>query len=646
MAWKFSAQQPIVDDQGRPTAEFLRALNQLFGRVGGGSMQPPTAPTGLAYAMDPAGVRLTCNENPSGEDVIAYQWRVGATWDTATVINSFGTTTEIWNNNAPGTYTAWVAAANVRGIYSAPSSISVTVTSTDLGIYGPDVTLTADHLAFVNLKNGGGTTPTSITLTASILNLPTPTYQWEVDGVIQVGATSSTFALPSFTSGSKQVRCDVTSGSLTAYDLFTIYAVNEGDDAVIAGLSNEDQSIVVDSGGTPIAGLPAGGTMTVARGAVVLGTGVTYAVKTATNCTATINATSGVYSVTAISADSASVTFEATVTATSTVLDRTMTLHKSYPGATGATGSTGTRGSRNIYPVSASYTSTYNDGSGAGAPSYKNTATTLIATVTAGTTPTTPIKGDTVTFTNGSNYVTTYTNDGTYATNGNNSWALPGTVLDGSVLVNGSVTATKINVVNLAALSANLGSVTAGNINGTANIDIAGSAQFEGNTTVTGTGTAVVANYTATSGAGLGQAVGLATFSSKASGTALTAQGVGNNAGGIYAESLGGYAASFNTTGSGAIPLSLQGWSSTSIGLQINNGTFKWGAYTYAMPAGSTSTFMRNDGTWANPISTLAKALVYQSVGTPGSTTIAGYLKVQSQDGLTGPVYIPFCNFP
>jgi hypothetical protein len=76
-----------------------------------------------------------------------------------------------------------------------------------------------------------------------------------------------------------------------------------------------------------------------------------------------------------------------------------------------------------------------------------------IAAATTGTTPTTPIKGDTVTFSNGTNYVTTYTNDGTFATNGNNSWALPGTVLDGSVLVNGTVTANALAALTITAAS-------------------------------------------------------------------------------------------------------------------------------------------------------------------------------------------------
>lgn len=105
-------------------------------------------------------------------------------------------------------------------------------------------------------------------------------------------------------------------------------------------------------------------------------------------------------------------------------------------------GTLGIRGSRQLYSTDAAYTSTYDfDGAGAvaaGTDSYAAKATQLIATATAGSNPTTPINGDTVTFSNGSNYVYTITHNGT-------SWSPPGTVIDGSLLVTGSVTASKIN---------------------------------------------------------------------------------------------------------------------------------------------------------------------------------------------------------
>lgn len=63
------------------------------------------------------------------------------------------------------------------------------------------------------------------------------------------------------------------------------------------------------------------------------------------------------------------------------------------------------------------------------------------------------------------------------------------------------------------------------------------------------------------------------------------------------------------------------------------SSTFKWGAYTYAVPTGSTSTYMRNDGTWSNPVTTSAvnaafgasESDVCQLVATDsGTATVAG----------------------
>lgn len=175
------------------------------------------------------------------------------------------------------------------------------------------------------------------------------------------------------------------------------------------------------------------------------------------------------------------------------------------------TGLTGNRGSRTIYAVDAAYVSTYDiDGPGgiaAGADSYKAKATLLIAAATASETPTTPIQGDEVVFSNGSTYVYTVTNDGTYATTGNASWDEPGIVIDGNVLVNGSVTAAKVSVNNLAALSALLGNVT---------IDSSGS--LKGGQTDYATGTGFFLGY---SGSAYKFSIGSSTSYMRWTGTAL-----------------------------------------------------------------------------------------------------------------------------
>jgi hypothetical protein len=123
---------------------------------------------------------------------------------------------------------------------------------------------------------------------------------------------------------------------------------------------------------------------------------------------------------------------------------------KGDTGGVGGTGPTGTRGSRTLYDVNATagntgYNSTtlYTYGANAaGLASYSAKATDLIATATSGSTPTTPIKGDTVNFSNGTTFVHTLTHTGS-------AWAAPGVVIDGNLLVTGSVTSTKIDTRNL-----------------------------------------------------------------------------------------------------------------------------------------------------------------------------------------------------
>ena len=110
----------------------------------------------------------------------------------------------------------------------------------------------------------------------------------------------------------------------------------------------------------------------------------------------------------------------------------------------GANGNPGTRGSRQLYSNSTSYNMTYTyNGNTAGAASFAVKATDLIAAATVNSVPTTPIEGDTVTF-SGTNFVYTITYDSSTAT-----WVTPGTVIDGSLLVTGSVTAAKINTNGL-----------------------------------------------------------------------------------------------------------------------------------------------------------------------------------------------------
>jgi hypothetical protein len=84
--------------------------------------------------------------------------------------------------------------------------------------------------------------------------------------------------------------------------------------------------------------------MLVVRGATGLSTGVTYSLVSQTGMTSSINATTGVISVTAISATFASAIYRASITGTTVTIDRTLTINKSLNGAAGTNGTNGTNG--------------------------------------------------------------------------------------------------------------------------------------------------------------------------------------------------------------------------------------------------------------------------------------------------------------
>ena len=82
-------------------------------------------------------------------------------------------------------------------------------------------------------------------------------------------------------------------------------------------------------------------------------------------------------------------------------------------------------------------------------------------------------------------------------------------------------------------------------------------------------------------------------------GYGTTPSGVSGSTGiGVVGSSnnIGGYFSSTLTTGVGLV---CNAASTTSRAFQINQGRFAWGAYTIAQPTGSTTTFLRNDGTWS-----------------------------------------------
>jgi len=95
----------------------------------------------------------------------------------------------------------------------------------------PILMLTAPQEAFTTPSNSTTVSPASIIVTATVANIPSPTYAWQIDGVTQAGIVGPTFTFGSFAAGaSHALRCTATgSDASTAFDVLTLYSLKNGD---------------------------------------------------------------------------------------------------------------------------------------------------------------------------------------------------------------------------------------------------------------------------------------------------------------------------------------------------------------------------------------------------------------------------------
>jgi hypothetical protein len=255
-------------------------------------------------------------------------------------------------------------------------------------------------------------------------------------------------------------------------------------------------------------------------------------------------------------------------------------------------GAGGVRGSLAGYSASVT-PAIYLAGTSWASPADDTSASTIIWKMlgNAGTPPSTAHLriGDTVTLTNAAG-----TASDTRFWDGTSSWLAPGQVVNGNLLVIGSVAANRVSTPNLAALSADLGTVTAGSIHGTADIEISGQAKFNGATSLAGSQFAVVANAlgVAGSGSGLyGEGKGLST----SFGTYGTDSNLGVGAYGFSAHNVGGL---FQTNDASAIAL-VGDNTAGGVGFWLDHGTWKWSMLTYSVPPNTGYKWIRDDGSWS-----------------------------------------------
>lgn len=245
-------------------------------------------------------------------------------------------------------------------------------------------------------------------------------------------------------------HCEVVA-SLSGYsDTVTVVKLQDGLNTTTGYLTNESVTVQTDSSGGGGVYTSAGGTFKVFNGTTDVTTSSAFTATPSTGLSLTINATSGVYTVTDL-----------------TVAQGTATLTAVYGGVTVT----------KVYTISKSY---------AGSVGSSGAATFVVTIAGAtGRTPTNeevnavigrnPVPGDivTVSYNSGNNavvYRCTNFNTGT----GVATWVSQATYITGSLIVENTITATnlatdsvtaaKIDVANLSAISADMGTLTAGTI--------------------------------------------------------------------------------------------------------------------------------------------------------------------------------------
>ena len=402
-------------------------------------------------------------------------WRIGNSSTTGNGDISY-TNITIGNPTDAGDYALWPAPTamsaspayinvpvrykNSLGVVTQASVARVQLVFADPGangLDGPSVDISG-YTSFVQ-NPGGAFTPTNATLTAVTPNVTAPTYAWTISGATPTTAsTASVVVTPTSSSTGVTVTLIVNGSNLLSPITRTVIlpVVYDGVPGVAGanGLMSAFPSIYIWTGASVPPTRPSTtSTYTWATGAYTAPSG--WSTEPPTNTTAG----NDLWEIT--------VPLNVTATTTTSTLDWTNTTYAiraiAYNGINGTNGTNGTSGT-NGAPGAATFviTRTPNDSS---APTNAEVSALLGRN---------PVAGDicTVSYNAGNNavvyrYVTT--------------WTLFQTYITGSLIVQNTITSDKLSVSQLSAISANIGTITAGDLSIGTNPAISG-------TTMTGTG--------------------------------------------------------------------------------------------------------------------------------------------------------------
>lgn len=326
---------------------------------------PPSAsslPPVVASNLKVAQRRLDVNYTNGTE--LSLTWDVSGPWDHAQVwgapageeLKLLGTTlTNSWPSiivGNDGVYDIEVRPFDQLGRQGTEVSAahSVTLASTLTGA-ARTLKLVASSQVFQVPKTGPAT-PGSITFTAVMQNLAgSPSFSVSSGTATLTGTgTARSLAYSDLTTDAATIQ--VSWDGLT--DTVTVVKVREGADAYAWLLTNEAAVVAADASGTVASWTPGNGEMQVWQGSTRLTSGVTYSIVSPTNVTMSINSSTGIYSVTAMSADAGYATVRATVSG-GPVLDRLFSIAKSRAGTNGSNGSNGTNGTNGTDAVSSQF---------------------------------------------------------------------------------------------------------------------------------------------------------------------------------------------------------------------------------------------------------------------------------------------------
>jgi hypothetical protein len=418
-----------------------------------------TGITPTMYATDAGSVVAFTNaQTDSNVSFVNNSWRIGNSSTTGNGDISY-TNLTIGNPTDGGDFAIWpiptampsspayitvpVRYKNNSGIVSQAGVATIQLLFTDpgaVGPYGSSIDISG-YTGFVQ-NAGGAFTPANATLTASIVNITSPTYSWSISGATPTSSTSSSVVITP-NSGSTGVTVVLTvNGSNLASPisktmLFPVIYDGAPGTAGANGVMSAFPSIFIWTGSSAAPTRPTTtSTYTWSTGA--------YTAPAGWSTTAPSNTTAGNYLW--------SITIPLTVTATTvtSTLDWTNVANPiraiAYNGANGTNGTNGTNGAAGA-SGSATFvvTRVANDSS---APT--NAETTAVIGRN-------PVAGDIVTVSyNNANNAVVYR----YTT----SWVTQATYLTGSLIVDGTITAANMSANSITAANGAIANLTVSTI--------------------------------------------------------------------------------------------------------------------------------------------------------------------------------------